>query len=49
MVTKAVIRKRTRTTRSSSAGDKLSVTVYKAMKRDIIRGVHPSGEPLSEK
>jgi len=49
MVTKAVIRKRTRTTRSSTAGDKLSVTVYKAMKRDIIRGVHPSGEPLSEK
>ena len=46
---KAVSRKRTRTARASGVGDKLSVKVYKAMKRDIVRGVHPAGEPLSEK
>jgi DNA-binding GntR family transcriptional regulator len=27
----------------------VSVKVYKAMKRDIIRGVHPAGEALTEK
>ena len=43
-----VSHKRTRT-RASGVGDKLSVKVYKAMKRDIIRGVHPAGEPLNEK
>ncbi|MBZ5664137.1 MAG: GntR family transcriptional regulator [Acidobacteriia bacterium] len=46
---KAVSHKRTRSTRASGVGDKLSVKVYKAMKRDIIRGVHPAGEPLTEK
>jgi len=29
--------------------DKLSEKVYKALKRDIIRGIHPAGEPLNEK
>jgi DNA-binding GntR family transcriptional regulator len=35
--------------RTPGVGDKLSVKVYNAMKRDIIRGVHPTGEPLTEK
>jgi GntR family transcriptional regulator, rspAB operon transcriptional repressor len=29
--------------------DKLSEKVYKSLKRDIIRGLHPAGEPLNEK
>jgi DNA-binding GntR family transcriptional regulator len=33
----------------SGVRDKLSEKVYKALKRDIIRGVHPAGEPLIEK
>jgi DNA-binding GntR family transcriptional regulator len=50
IVAKAISRKRApSTTRLSGVVDKLSVKVYKAMKRDIIRGVHPAGEPLSEK
>ena len=44
-----VSRKRTRAKQAFSVGDKLSVKVYKAMKRDIIRGIHPTGEPLTEK
>jgi DNA-binding GntR family transcriptional regulator len=48
MVEKAVTRKRTRATHVG-VSDKLSVKVYKAMKRDIIRGVHPAGEALTEK
>jgi len=48
-VEKVVSSRRTRATRISGLGDKLSVKVYKAMKRDIIRGVHPAGEPLTEK
>jgi DNA-binding GntR family transcriptional regulator len=48
-VGKAVSHKRIRTTRAFAVGDKLSVKVYKAMKRDIIRGVHATGEPLTEK
>lgn len=43
-----VIRRRTRATLSGSH-DKLSERIYKAMKRDIIRGVHPAGEALNEK
>ncbi len=46
---KVVSHKRTRSTRASGVGDKLSERVYKAMKRDIIRGVHPPSEPLTEK
>lgn len=46
---KVVSRKQIRVKRASGIGDKLSVKVYKAMKRDIIRGVHPAGEPLTEK
>ena len=46
---KVVSHKRTRATRASGVGDKLSERVYKAMKRDIIRGVHPPSEPLTEK
>ncbi len=46
---KVVTAKRTRARRASSVGDSLSIRVYKAMKRDIIRGIYPSGEPLSEK
>jgi len=48
-VGKAVSHKRIRTRRAFGVGDKLSVKVYKAMKRDIIRGVHATGEPLTEK
>jgi DNA-binding GntR family transcriptional regulator len=49
-VGKVVSHKRTRTTKNASGvGDKLSVKVYNAMKRDIIRGVHAAGEPLNEK
>jgi DNA-binding GntR family transcriptional regulator len=32
----------------SRVRDKLSETVYKTFKRDIIRGVYPAGEPLTE-
>jgi GntR family transcriptional regulator, rspAB operon transcriptional repressor len=32
----------------SGVRDKLSETVYKAFKRDIVRGVYPPGEPLTE-
>jgi DNA-binding GntR family transcriptional regulator len=32
----------------SRVRDKLSETVYKTLKRDIIRGVYPAGEPLTE-
>lgn len=46
---KVVSHKRNRATRASGVGDKLSERVYKAMKRDIIRGVHPPNEPLTEK
>src|SRR5260370_922053 len=48
-VRKVVSHKRTRTTQAFGVSDKLSVKVYKAMKRDIIRGVHPTSEPLTEK
>src|SRR5437667_678092 len=48
-VRKVVSQKRARTTRAFGVGDKLSVKVYRALKRDIIRGVHPAGEPLTEK
>ncbi len=43
---KVVSQKRTQ---AAGVGDKLSVRVYNAMKRDIIRGVHAPGEPLNEK
>ncbi len=43
---KVVSQKRTQ---AAGVGDKLSVRVYNAMKRDIIRGVHAQGEPLNEK
>ena len=33
----------------SRSRDKLSEKVYKALKRDIVRGVYPAGEPLNEK
>jgi DNA-binding GntR family transcriptional regulator len=49
-VGKVVSHKRARTAKNRpGVGDKLSVKVYNAMKRDIIRGVHPPGEPLNEK
>jgi len=48
-VAKVVSHKRIRSTRAFGDGDKLSVKIYKSMKRDIIRGVHPAGEPLNEK
>ena len=41
--------RRNRTARVAPVRDKLSEKVYKAFKRDIIRGVHPAGEPLTEK
>jgi len=41
--------KRSRPDRIFGSRDKLSEKVYNALKRDIIRGVHPAGEPLSEK
>jgi len=44
-----VIQKRARSTYVSGVRDKLSEKVYKALKRDIVRGVHPAGEPLIEK
>jgi GntR family transcriptional regulator, rspAB operon transcriptional repressor len=50
MVGKVVSHRRTRTAKKApGVRDKLSVRVYNAMKRDIIRGVHPPGEPLNEK
>jgi DNA-binding GntR family transcriptional regulator len=44
-----VVQKRPRSSSGSSSRDKLSEKVYKALKRDIIRGIYPAGEPLSEK
>jgi len=49
MVAKAVAPKRARAGYVSGVRDKLSEKVYRALKRDIIRGVHPAGEFLSEK
>ncbi len=46
---KVVSQKRARFTYVSGVRDKLSEKVYRALKRDIIRGVHPAGEPLTEK
>lgn len=46
---KVVTPKRSRTAHVAPVRDKLSEKVYKAFKRDIIRGVHPAGEPLTEK
>jgi len=48
-VVKVVSQKRARFTYVSGVRDKLSEKVYRALKRDIIRGVHPAGEPLTEK
>lgn len=48
MVTKAV-RRSIRSSFGSPVRDKLSEKVYRSLKRDIIRGVYPAGEPLSEK
>jgi len=48
-VVKVVSQKRARFTYISGVRDKLSEKVYRALKRDIIRGVHPAGEPLTEK
>jgi DNA-binding GntR family transcriptional regulator len=48
-VVKVVSQKRNRTSYVGAVRDKLSEKVYKAFKRDIIRGVHPAGEPLTEK
>ena len=46
---KVVSQKRARFIYVSGVRDKLSEKVYRALKRDIIRGVHPAGEPLTEK
>ena len=46
---KVVNHKRVRPAYVGVVRDKLSEKVYKAFKRDIIRGVHVAGEPLSEK
>lgn len=46
---KVVNQKRGRPAYVGVVRDKLSEKVYKAFKRDIIRGVHVAGEPLSEK
>jgi len=48
-VVKVVTPRRNRTAGVAPVRDKLSEKVYKAFKRDIIRGVHPAGEPLTEK
>jgi len=48
-VRKVVSQKRNRTTYGGHVRDKLSEKVYKAFKRDIIRGVHSAGEPVTEK
>jgi DNA-binding GntR family transcriptional regulator len=48
-VAKGIFRKGTRSDHSSSIKYKLSEKVYKALKQDIIRGIHPPGEPLVEK
>jgi DNA-binding GntR family transcriptional regulator len=48
-VGKVVRHGRARVKSASGVTDKLSVKVYKALKRDIIRGLHPTGEPLTEK
>ena len=42
-------KQRRNTKKTPGVRDTLSVKVYNAMKRDIIRGVHPPGEPLNEK
>jgi DNA-binding GntR family transcriptional regulator len=49
MLSKAVTPKPARSTYVSGIKYKLSEKVYKALKRDIIRGVYPAGEPLAEK
>ena len=41
--------KRNRTAYVPDVRYKLSERVYQAFKRDIVRGVHPAGEPLTEK
>ena len=41
--------KRNRTAYVPHVRDKLSERVYQAFKRDIVRGVHPAGDPLTEK
>ena len=46
---KVANQERSRTVYGGNVRDKLSEKVYKAFKRDIIRGVHPGGEPLTEK
>ena len=46
---KVVNQKRSRPAYVGVVRDKLSEKVYKAFKRDIIRGVHVAGEPLTEK
>lgn len=46
---KVVSPKSARSRYSSGIKYKLSEKVYKALKQDIIRGVHPPGEPLVEK
>jgi DNA-binding GntR family transcriptional regulator len=48
-VAKVVSRKRARSDYSSGIKYKLSEKVYKALKQDIIHGIHPPGEPLVEK
>jgi len=48
-VAKAVSQKGARSSYSSGTKYKLSEIVYKALKQDIIRGIHPPGEPLIEK
>jgi len=48
-VAKVVSPKSARSRYSSGIKYKLSEKVYKALKQDIIRGVHPPGEPLVEK
>src|SRR5438128_5957079 len=49
MVAKPVTPKRARVRYVAGVRDKLSEKVYRALKRDIIRGVHPAGEPLTGK
>jgi GntR family transcriptional regulator, rspAB operon transcriptional repressor len=44
-----VVQKRPRAGFGMRVRDKLSEKVYKALKHDIIRGVHPAGQPLNEK
>jgi DNA-binding GntR family transcriptional regulator len=48
-VAKVVSRKLVRSSYPSGIKYRLSEKVYKALKQDIIRGIHPAGEPLVEK